>query len=59
MGKRIGRRTVLLAHPPAVLSFAAVGGHMEGKGPLREFFDEVGEDHFWGQKTWEQGESTM
>ena len=59
MGKRIGRRTVLLAHPPAVLSFAAVGGHMEGKGPLREFFDEISEDHFWGQKTWEQGESTM
>ena len=59
MGKRIGTRTVRLTHPPAVLSFAAVGGHMEGKGPLRDYFDELNEDHFWGQKTWEQGESTM
>ncbi|MBE7004693.1 MAG: stage V sporulation protein AD [Ruminococcaceae bacterium] len=59
MGKRIGARTVRLGHPPAVLSFAAVGGHMEGKGPLAEYFDELSEDHFWGQKTWEQGESTM
>ena len=59
MGKRIGARTVRLAHPPAVLSFAAVGGHMEGQGPLRDCFDELSEDHFWGQKTWEQGESTM
>ena len=59
MNKRIGARTVRLEHPPAVLSFAAVGGHMEGKGPLREYFDELNEDHFWGQKTWEQGESVM
>ncbi len=59
MGKRLGARTVRLTHPPAVLSFAAVGGHMEGQGPLRECFDELSEDHFWGQKTWEQGESTM
>lgn len=59
MEKRIGTRTVRLTHPPAVLSFAAVGGHMEGKGPLCDWFDELNEDHLWGQKTWEQGESTM
>ena len=59
MEKRIGARTVRLSHPPAVLSFAAVGGHMEGQGPLRDDFDELSEDHFWGRKTWEQGESAM
>ena len=59
MEKRIGARTVRLTHPPAVLSFAAVGGHMEGQGPLRGDFDELSEDHFWGEKTWEQGESAM
>lgn len=59
MEKRIGTSTTRLAHPPAVLSFAAVGGHMEGKGPLRDFFDELSEDNLWGQKTWEQGESEM
>ena len=59
MAKRIGARTVRLTRPPAVLSFAAAGGHMEGLGPLGDRFDEISEDHFWGQKTWEQGESVM
>ncbi len=59
MNKRIGARTVRLSNPPAVLGFAAIGGHMEGKGPLGSCFDEISEDHFWGQKTWEQGESAM
>ncbi len=59
MAKRIGARTVRLTRPPAVLSFAAVGGHMEGGGPLGSRFDEISEDHFWRQKTWEQGESVM
>lgn len=59
MGKRIGARTVRLETPPAVVSFASVGGRMEGSGPLRDYFDELSDDHFWGQKTWEQGESTM
>ncbi len=59
MGKRIGAQTVRLTRPSAVLSFAAVGGHMEGAGPLGEHFDELGEDAFWGKKSWEQGESEM
>lgn len=59
MNKRIGARTVRLTNPPSVLGFAAVGGHMEGAGPLGGCFDEISEDHFWGQKTWEQGESVM
>ena len=57
--KRIGAQTMRLTNPPSVLSFAAVGGKMEAKGPLAEYFDELSEDHFWGEKTWEKGESTM
>lgn len=57
--KRIGAQTLQLATPPAVISFASVGGRMESQGPLGEFFDELSEDHTWGQKTWEKGESTM
>ena len=57
--KRIGAQTMCLSNPPSVLSFAAVGGRMEAKGPLAEYFDELSEDHFWGEKTWEKGESTM
>ena len=48
--KRIGAQTLQLATPPAVISFASVGGRMESQGPLGEFFDELSEDHTWGQK---------
>ena len=32
--KRAGRQTVQLSHPPSVVSFANIGGRMEGQGPL-------------------------
>ena len=57
--KRLGKRTIALAHPPSVLSFAAVGGKFESNGPLASFFDELNDDAFWGEKTWEKAESTM
>ena len=54
-----GAQTRRLHSAPSVLSFAAVGGRFEGEGPLRDYFDELSEDHFFGEKTWEKGESTM
>ena len=57
--KRLGRQTVRLAHPPRVVSFANVGGKMEGKGPLANYFDELDDDPFFGKDTWEQGESEL
>ena len=57
--KRLGRRTIALAHPPSVLSFANVGGKWEGRGPLAPYFDELNDDSFFGEKTWEKAESTM
>ena len=57
--KRVGRRTIALSHPPSVHSFAAVGGKMESKGPLASYFDELGQDSFFGEKTWEKAESAM
>ncbi len=54
-----GAQTRRLHSCPAVLSFAAVGGRFEGEGPLRDYFDELSEDHFFGETTWEKGESTM
>lgn len=49
-GKRIGRRTVALRTPPSVLSFANIGGRMEGQGPLAKYFDELCEDSFFEKK---------
>ena len=57
--KRIGRRTVALQTPPSVLSFANIGGRMEGQGPLAKYFDELCDDSFFGEKTWEKAEATM
>ena len=55
----MGRQTVALEHPPTVESFACIGGKQEGKGPLAEYFDQLEQDSYFGQKTWEQGESVM
>ena len=58
-GKRKGRQTVFLEHPPSVLSYASIGGKMEGQGPLRAYFDELCPDSYFGEKTWEKAESAM
>ncbi|MBR0282421.1 MAG: stage V sporulation protein AD, partial [Oscillibacter sp.] len=57
--KRLGRQTVALENPPAVIASANIGGKMEGQGPLAQWFDEWEEDSFFGQKTWEKAESAM
>ncbi|MGO5050078.1 stage V sporulation protein AD [Dysosmobacter sp. Sow4_B12] len=57
--KRLGRRTVALSAPPSVLACACVGGKFEGQGPLGTCFDELGEDSFFGESTWEKAESAM
>ena len=57
--KRLGRQSVRLKDPPSVVSFACVGGKMEGQGPLASYFDELYPDSFFGAQTWEQGESAM
>ena len=57
--KRVGQRTIALAHPPSVISFSNIGGKFEGQGPLRTYFDETSQDSFFGEKTWEKAESTM
>lgn len=52
-------QTITLNHPPAIVSWAAVGGKEEKQGPLGQYFDELTEDSFWGRKTWEQAESEL
>lgn len=59
MQKRLGRQTVALEQPAVILSHAAIGGKQEGEGPLAEYFDYLGEDSFFGEKTWEKAESAM
>ena len=59
MEKKIGRQTLRLSHPPAIISHANIGGRHEGRGPLAAYFDELSDDGFFGEPTWEKAESTM
>ncbi len=57
--KHLGRQTVALQDPPSVLAFSNIGGKFESQGPLAGSFDELEQDSFFGQKTWEKAESVM
>ena len=57
--KHIGRQTVRLSDPPQIAAFAAVGGKMEGEGPLAACFDYLSADSHFGAKSWESAESEM
>lgn len=57
--KKIGKQTVTLANPPAIIGHANVVGKKEGDGPLADSFDFVSEDDTFGEKSWEKSESAM
>lgn len=59
MGKRLGKQTVALAAPPALRGWAAVAGKKEGEGPLKDCFDQISEDAYFGEQSWEKAESRM
>ena len=51
MSKRMGRRTVRLEHPPVLSGWAAVVGKKEGEGPLKNGFDQILEDSYFGEQS--------
>ena len=51
--------TVKLASPPAIIASASVVGAKEGDGPLKEGYDYISSDSYFGEKTWEKAESSM
>ena len=57
--KHLGKQTVRLSHPPSIAAGACVVGKKEGEGPLRQWFDYISEDSYFGEKTWEKAESAM
>ena len=59
MGIRLGRQTVMLSTPPAVIGYAGVVGQKEGEGPLKGCFDYISADSYFGEKSWEKAESHM
>ena len=59
MPNRIGSYTVETPNRPAILSYAAAVGKMEGEGPLGDGFDYIAEDTTLGESSWEQAESML
>lgn len=59
MFKRLGKQTVQLPSQPVISAYAAVGGQKEGAGPLKDGFDAISADSYFGEKTWERAESSM
>ena len=59
MSKHIGRQSIRFSSAPCFTAEAAVVGKKEGEGPLRERFDYISTDSYFGEKSWEKAESTM
>lgn len=57
--KHIGKQTVALQNPPVIAAGACVVGKKEGEGPLRDCFDYISEDSYFGESSWEKAESAM
>ena len=57
--KALGKQTRVLSCPPAVIGSACIVGQKEGEGPLRNEFDKIAEDSYFGQESWEKAESAM
>lgn len=56
---KLGRQSVMLPSHPAVCASAAVVGKREGDGPLKNRFDYISDDSYFGEQTWEKAESRM
>lgn len=56
---RAGKQSFLLPGKPVITAWASIAGKKEAQGPLKEEFDTVCEDSYFGQKTWEQAEKQM
>jgi stage V sporulation protein AD len=57
--KHVGTQSISFPNPPSIAASACVVGKKEGEGPLRDSFDYINDDSFFGEKTWEKAESTM
>ena len=56
---QVGKQSLNFDTAPYIISSANIVGTKEGEGPLKEYFDVIGADDMFGQKTWEEAESTL
>lgn len=51
-----GKQSIEFQEPPYLFSWASVVAQKEGEGPLGDHFDQVIDDPFFGEDTWEMAE---
>jgi stage V sporulation protein AD len=56
---RVGQQTIKLGLPPSIISAATIVGPKEGEGPLKDYFDLVLQDDYFGEESWEKAESKI
>lgn len=54
-----GSQSIVFTETPYIVSAASVTGSKEAEGPLGKLFDMTSHDDQFGEKTWEEAESTM
>ena len=57
MGTRLGKQTLRLDSHPVIQAWASIAGAKEGNGPMGRYFDEVVQDEYFGEKSFEKAES--
>ena len=57
--KKEERQTIFFNNKPYIIGHYSIVGPKEGKGNLRDYFSEVSDDDFFGQKTYEKAERVM
>lgn len=59
MSKVLNRCTIIMSSPPSIKAFASTVGKKESEGPLGSCFDQSNPDPYFGQDTFEKGESEL
>lgn len=54
-----GKQSLIFNQKPIITAWASIAGKKEGEGPLKDLFDLVSNDTYFGEKTWEQGEKKL
>ncbi len=59
VSNRCGNQSVKLPRPAYIHSSSSVVGKKEGEGRLKDYFDMISEDDYFGMDSWEDAESTL
>ena len=56
---RKGKHTWSFEHKPVIIASYGIAGPKEGKGPLKDYFDQILKNDLFGEKTYEKAECKM